>query len=509
MVPWQSVDTYKTTYSIFSNLICPDSSYLTVTLNDPMLGTATIDGENRLEKIYQLFDTATIVVTPAEHYFAEVEAHECTIIDTIDATTYRVSLNYATAYPTFEVRFIGERHLVGVGANGDYGTTTGTDAYKYGDTVTVEAFPAEGYYFVRWADGSTDNRATFICHGDTIVKAIFSPIVTPELCMVSVQNDRNVLLWNAEDLPIVSYTVYREGTVSGEYDAVATIPYAEAGAWTDDDSRPASRSYRYRLTATDTCGNESTVSGIHKTMHLTISQGVGGAWNLVWTPYEGAEYTTYIIYRGTSSEDLQQIDIMPSAGNTTYSDNGAPSGDIYYQIGVLMTTPCGDMAKSTTVSRSNIAHNDSGTNPEPTLYTVTVSSFDDEIGSVIPNGTSSVENGTSFTVRATANEGYQFVAWISDGTQVSTANPYTFTVSEDVTLIATFEAEVTQGIADIKEDNVAIRSHNGQIVVTGADDETVRVFDIIGRQVNNKSLPAGIYLVKVGNRPARKVVVTK
>jgi hypothetical protein len=44
-------------------------------------------------------------------------------------------------------------------------------------------------------------------------------------------------------------------------------------------------------------------------------------------------------------------------------------------------------------------------------------------------------------------------------------------------------------------------------VVEGADGETVSVSDITGRRVRNESLPAGVYLVQIGNRPAQKVVV--
>ena len=106
----------------------------------------------------------------------------------------------------------------------------------------------------------------------------------------------------------------------------------------DTASRPATRSYRYHLTATDTCGNESDHGETHKTMHLTISQGIGTTWNLVWTEYEGADYTTYVIYRGTDASNMQQIDIMPSGGNTTYSDVNAPEGYVYYQVGVMISS---------------------------------------------------------------------------------------------------------------------------------------------------------------------------
>ena len=436
MVPWQSLEAYKTAenYTTFAqNLLYPDSCMLSVIVNDPARGTVTLDGTNTLTHLYQLLDTASVDITPldTEHYQTVVTIDGCTNLGNEGDLNFQVRLNRSNAHPTVQVDFVGNTHHVYAVANGSaYGTVAGTDDYHYGDIVTVEASPADGYYFVRWADGSTENPATFICYGDTTVTAIFSPIVTPELCMVSVQDDRNVLLWNTEDLPIVNYTVYREGTVSGEYDAVATIPYAEAGQFTDSDSRPASRSYRYRITATDTCGNESPAGGIHKTMHLTISQGVGSTWNLVWTPYEGAEYTTYIIYRGTDASNVQQIDIMPSDGNTTYSDNSAPAGNVYYQVGVLMTTPCNN-AKSATVSRSNIASSEGST---PINYTITVLSADTTMGTV--TGGDTYAAGAPCTITATPKPGYHFVRWNDN----ITANPYTFNVAESATYTAYFEA---------------------------------------------------------------------
>lgn len=62
------------------------------------------------------------------------------------------------------------------------------------------------------------------------------------------------------------------------------------------------------------------------------------------------------------------------------------------------------------------------------------------------------------------------------------------------------------GSADIP---VSISAQEGRIIVEGAEGETVRIFDIIGRSVRNEALPTGVYMVKVGNLPARKVVVMK
>lgn len=75
------------------------------------------------------------------------------------------------------------------------------------------------------------------------------------------------------------------------------------------------------------------------------------------------------------------------------------------------------------------------TPPEPEKYTVTVE-----------NGTGGgkFDEGTEITVTATVPEGKEFESWQSDGTVVSTANPYTFTVRKDITLTATFkDAAVT------------------------------------------------------------------
>ena len=49
----------------------------------------------------------------------------------------------------------------------------------------------------------------------------------------------------------------------------------------------------------------------------------------------------------------------------------------------------------------------------------------------------------------------------------------------------------------------------GRIVVEGTEDEAVHIFDITGRSIRNEALPTGVYMVKIGNRPVRKVVVMK
>ncbi len=106
---------------------------------------------------------------------------------------------------------------------------------------------------------------------------------------------------------------------------------------------------------------------------------------------------------------------------------------------------------------------------------------------------------------ATANSGYRFDHW-SDG---STSNPYSLTVTDDLDLIGYFVADSTEGISDIDADGLRIYSENGRIAIEGAEGEAVAIYDMMGRDVCNDNLPAGVYMVRVGNHPARKVAVIR
>lgn len=86
-------------------------------------------------------------------------------------------------------------------------------------------------------------------------------------------------------------------------------------------------------------------------------------------------------------------------------------------------------------------------------------------------------------------------AWLSDCYWGQYANLYV----EDCNM----------SIGDSDANAVNIYTFGGRIIVDGAEGETVSIFDITGRNVSNEALHTGIYIVKVGDRPARKIVVMK
>jgi hypothetical protein len=65
------------------------------------------------------------------------------------------------------------------------------------------------------------------------------------------------------------------------------------------------------------------------------------------------------------------------------------------------------------------------------------------------------------------------------------------------------------GINELDMEGISIRCQNGNIIVEGCEDCTVSIFNMEGRRVGSSGLSTGVYLVKVGHYPTRKIVVTR
>lgn len=58
--------------------------------------------------------------------------------------------------------------------NADWGVSTGSGSYADGTSVTIEAVPATGYYFIKWSDGAVSNPRTVTVNSDMTLYALFS-----------------------------------------------------------------------------------------------------------------------------------------------------------------------------------------------------------------------------------------------------------------------------------------------------------------------------------------------
>ena len=188
------------------------------------------------------------------------------------------------------------------------------------------------------------------------INAIPNDNIIP-ICAVGTNNGMNRVVWEKPTTILIdSFYIYKESVQAGIYDLVGAKAYADSALFTDSNSDPSVQAYRYKISSVDTCGNESPLSQDHKTIHLTINQGVGSDWNLIWSHYEGFSFTTYEIYRGTNPSNMIFLTSIQNTLNS-YTDQSAPAGNIYYQIVAVNPNGC-NPAKSNdySSSKSNIAN---------------------------------------------------------------------------------------------------------------------------------------------------------
>ena len=339
------------------------------------------------------------------------------------------------------------------------GYVEGGDNYLYQDTAQLIAVPMEYHHFVQWSDGNIDNPRQWVVVADTQFTAFFEAD-TFQLNAISNNN--------------------MQGIVSGS----GTFPYGIPVTI----SATANTGYHFTHWSNGNTNNPDTL--------YLISDSTITAF------FERNQYTLTVQSNNTSFGEVE------GGGSYLYQDTAlliATANDTYHFV------------------RWNDGNTD---NPRQYIVTgnatltatfaidtfhVNVASNNIAYGGV--SGEGDYQYGTPATVTATAYTGYHFSQW-SNGI---TANPYTFAVLQDTELTAVFVEDGTQGIDNIESSDVHVYLHNGKIVVSGVDKESIYLYDIYGRLLTIKQaeysqslldIPSsGLYLVKVGNHPAKKIVV--
>ena len=228
------------------------------------------------------------------------------------------------------------------------------------------------------------------------------------------------------------------------------------------------------------------------------------------------EYRTFAGCSGLTSVTIGNS--VTSIGNEAFSgcsslmsitfDGRTPPAvgeNVFYNVpsNVSVTIPCGTLALY--MSRLPSTWN----NYTETTLSFAAQSADESMGTVQVLNEPTCTNPNA-VLNAVPASGYRFDHWSTGSTQ----NPYSLTVTTDTVITAYFVSEGgTEGIEDINADGVNIYVKDGRIVVDGTTEE-YSIYDITGRIVAHSHcaevsspLSCGVYLVKVGLRPARKVVV--
>ena len=150
-----------------------------------------------------------------------------------------------------------------------------------------------------------------------------------------------------------------------------------------------------------------------------------------------------------------------------------------------------------------------------------------EGGSISGQSTGNFDDGTAVTLTATPASGYRFVKWVEGTTDISTDNPYTFSITADRTLVAVFE-KIT-GLLDARIEPLSVHPNptTGMLwvsvpeLVEGTAAE-VLVYNATGQlvlripsqgasagsaasriSIDLNSYPSGLYIIRAGNAVAK------
>ncbi|HIF49446.1 MAG TPA: T9SS type A sorting domain-containing protein [Cytophagales bacterium] len=164
------------------------------------------------------------------------------------------------------------------------------------------------------------------------------------VCFITADFDdytRNRIYVNVGSDPynVDKYLIYREGIQADVYDLIGEIdPGVEGFVDTGVDNR--TKSFRYKVAMRDKCGNESDLSAFQETSHLSANSGIDGNINLLWTAYQGLEFSTYEIYRKVNDGDFDSLTSV-SSNSHAYSDVSVDPENFYrYFIAILAEVEC-------------------------------------------------------------------------------------------------------------------------------------------------------------------------
>jgi hypothetical protein len=186
------------------------------------------------------------------------------------------------------------------------------------------------------------------------------------ICMVTVDTAINkcVLTWQEfPDVNLAGYNIYRESTLTGIYDSIATVPVGSISTYTDMGSSPSQHNYTYGVRGVDSCGNtyaQNNLSYLQSyvfltSIHLISFAGGNNEANLIWNNvYTNNDFIPqYYIYRNNNGSGWQVIDSIGITLSTiTYTDIFAPAGTNHYTVELRKLAPCVPMRLTSTAYQS-------------------------------------------------------------------------------------------------------------------------------------------------------------
>ncbi len=349
------------------------------------------------------------------------------------------------------------------------GTVTGTGPYLIGSTVQLDAIPNIGYNFLNWTNGgvivSSDSNYSFIVLSDTNFDANFASkkikietIAEPAIGG-STSGDGNYSYgdnvfveavpsfgykfvdWTVNNIPVSTDSSYNF-IAESNLNLVANFEL---------------KTYVIEITAEPSIGGSTSGDGIYDygdSVTVDAIPAIG---------YKFVDWTIDNIFISTDSSYTfaveSDLDLVANFVLKTYSvissvepiNSGNVTGDSIYTHGDSATLTA---FPSIGYDFINWTEDDIEVSSD-SIYVFTVTEDKNIISNfelkslIVTTSAEPIEGGTTLgdstysfgdlvTVKAVKSEGYTFFNWTENGIEVSTDSNYTFTLTEDRSLVANF-----------------------------------------------------------------------
>lgn len=217
-------------------------------------------------------------------------------------------------------------------------------------TITVNT---AGPYFctVYKNDGCAKNT-------DTINVVIKSAPNVPQICLVTVDtmSMHNIVYWDKTSIVGAdSFKVYRED-VTNVYTHIATVDADSLSEYHDIGANPNVTTKRYKLSAIDSCGNESAMSNYHNTLYIVDNGNGQFSWNPLYTIENSANpVNNYVLMVDTNStNNWIQASITAGTQNTLVDPNYNNYMNAQYRVETIWNITCSPTRGVINTTRSNI-----------------------------------------------------------------------------------------------------------------------------------------------------------
>ena len=369
----------------------------TLTLNANPVAGGTVTGAG----IYNFGDQVSVDAIPAEGWaFVNWTNAAGDTVSVLPANVITMPSSDLTLTANFEMI---DYTLTLVANPTAGGTVTGAGEYNFGDAVSVDAIPAEGWAFVNWTNAAGDTVS--------VLPANVIPMPSSDLTLTA-------------NFAMIDYTLTlvanpeAGGTVTGAGvynfgDQVTITGTQNTGwmgvSWTDADGNILATTASYTFTMPS---NDLTITANFEMIDYTLT--------LVANPETGGTVTGAGVY---NFGEAVSVDAIPAEGWAFVNWTNAAGDTISVVTANVITMPASDLTLT-----ANFVMID---------YTLTLVANPIAGGTV--TGAGVYNYGAVVAVNAIPAAGYEFVNWTNlSGDVVSVLPANDITITGDLTLIANF-----------------------------------------------------------------------